>query len=367
MKTRIKIIDASRGIAAIIVLVHHFMTFYVDDIKSVTSTTVVKILSFISDLNTEAVLFFFIISGFCIGLSQKGKLPISKEEIFIYTKKRLIRILPIYFLVLFITFLVGVFTNSIHHDSNYDFSNFIGNLFFLQTPEGVKHWFTPYGHNGPLWSLSYEMFFYAFFPIFSYFLVKTSIKNINLIFILLSLITVISLIINYFKLFTPWFSFLSLFIIWYYGYLLLISFVNQQKNHFHFIFIFCISVVICLNKIHIPSDTVYQAAKGLIIVSLLYGVILIHRINKIKIVLNKVEKFIIFLFYQIGMGSYAIYAFHYIVLMMCAYFELTLIETIILLTISIICCIQLEKLIIQIAARRFNPNRQISKEIYPLK
>ncbi|RZL24358.1 MAG: acyltransferase, partial [Pedobacter sp.] len=151
MPARIKIIDASRGIAAIIVLVHHFMTFYGGHIKSVSSLFVFNILSFISDLNTEAVLFFFIISGFCIGLAQKGILPLSKEEILSYTEKRLLRILPIYFLALFVTFLAGIVTNAIYYDTSYGIINFLGNLFFLQTPEGVKHWFSPYGHNGPLW------------------------------------------------------------------------------------------------------------------------------------------------------------------------------------------------------------------------
>lgn len=365
MQVRIKIIDAARGIAALIVLVHHFMTFYGGHIKSISSLFIINILTFISDLNAEAVLFFFIISGFCIGLAQKGKLPINKEQILSYTKKRLLRILPIYFLALFITFLAGIFTNAIHHDTRYGIINLLGNLFFLQTPAGVKHWFSPYGHNGPLWSLSYEMFFYSFFPFFSYLLTKTSVRSINLISIILWVVTIIPLIFNYFNLFTPWFSFLSLFIIWYYGYLLQSCYVHQKRHDFHFIFVFFISLIICLNRSHIPSDTIFQVAKGLIIVSVLYSLISIYRINRIKMILSKVEKITVFLFYKIGLGSYALYALHYVILMMCAYHKITSIETLAILIISLICCIQLEKIIVKIAARRFSPNRQIHKDIYP--
>lgn len=209
------------------------------------------------------------------------------------------------------------------------------------------------------------MFFYGFFPLFSYILIKISIKTINLISIILLTITIISLMFNYFKLFTPWFSFLSLFIIWYYGYLLQSCYVHQKQHDFHFIVIFFISVIICLNKSHIPSDTIYQIAKGLIIVSIIYSLISIYHINRVKMTLSKVENILVFLFYKIGLGSYALYAFHYVILMMCAYFKLTLIETLAILIISVVCCIQLEIIIVKIAARRFSLNRQINKDIYP--
>lgn len=365
MKSRIKIIDALRGIAALLVLTHHFITFFGNAVKSVASEFIIKILIFISDLNSEAVLFFFIISGFCIGLSLKGNLIREKEEVLFYIRKRLIRIFPIYFLALFVTFLVGISTNSLNYDSSYKFSNLLGNLLFLQTPESVKHWFSPYGHNGPLWSLSYEMFFYMFFPLFSYFLVKTSAKTITVISIILLIITIVSLVLNYINLFTPWFSFLSLFIIWYYGYFLLLSYINKQHHDIHFILLFYFSLIVCLNKSYIPSDTIYLIAKGLMMVSTLYFAIKITRIKRVKIIYDKIERVIVFLFYKIGLGSYALYAFHYVVLMMCAYFKLTLIETVVVLIISIICCIKLEKFIVKITVRKFNQNQQLKKEVYP--
>jgi len=364
VRNRIKIIDALRGVAALFVLLHHFMVFFSDALENATNDSINKILIFISDLNSEAVLFFFIISGFCIGLSLNGSLPHKKRDVLLYIKKRFIRIMPIYFLALFITFLVGVFTNSTNYDSSYKLSNLLGNLFFLQTPEGVKHWFSPYGHNGPLWSLSYEMFFYLFFLPFSYFLRKLSLKNINLISFLLMGVTIISLALNHLNLFTPWFSFLSIFIIWYYGYLLFSNHVHMKRYDVHFIFLFYISIIICLNRSYIPSDTIYLVSKGLIMVSLLYSLIFMYRVNRVKIVLNTIERITIFLFYQIGLGSYALYAFHYVILLMCAYFKLTLIETIVILIISIICCIQLEKFIIKIASR-FGSSKRLNKEIYP--
>jgi peptidoglycan/LPS O-acetylase OafA/YrhL len=345
-ENRIKIIDSLRGIAALIVVFHHFMVFNSTGMQSHVNHNVWSLLLFISDLNIEAVLFFFIISGFCIGLSLKGILPIQKSSFKNYLIKRCRRILPIYFIGLIMAFLSGLIINRLSQDNSFSFINLAGNLLFLQTPISVVHWFSPYGNNGPLWSLSYEMFFYIFFPIFSILLVKRSIKTTYLITSLLLIITTICLVINRYLFFLPWFSFLSLFIIWYFGYILFQHYTSNKRNHAFFIFVFSISTTICFYKDLIPSDSLYLVFKGLLMASIFYFFMCIYQTRRF-VILNKIEQIIIFLFYQIGKGSYMLYVSHYIILILCNFYHLNLYETIVALLTNIIFSIKLEALIHQ--------------------
>lgn len=344
-ENRIKIIDSLRGIAALIVVFHHFMVFNLNELQPIVSHNVWSLLLFISDLNIEAVLFFFIISGFCIGLSLKGILPIQKGNFKNYFIKRCRRILPIYFIALMMVFLSGLVTTFFKNNS-FSLINLLGNLLFLQTPISGAHWFGPYGGNGPLWSLGYEMFFYLFFPIFSIILIKSDIKNLYLTISLLFVITIVSLTANRYLFFTPWFSFLSLFIIWYFGFILFQCYALNRWNHVFFVLVFTISAIFCVYKSLIPSDSLYLVFKGMMMTSIFYFFMCIYQ-TKRSVILNKVKQIIIFLFYQIGKGSYMLYVSHYIILMLCNFYHLNLLETIVVLLTNIVISIKLEALIHQ--------------------
>src|SRR5258708_4374619 len=127
---RIKILDSCRGLAALIVVFHHLYTRFGYLYPQENSMAIHGVLNFISQLNGEAVLFFFILSGFSIRLSLRKGLPVRKESLNEYLYRRFKRILPLYFLALLVTFIAGLI---IHQTFKPDYSirNLIGNLFFL--------------------------------------------------------------------------------------------------------------------------------------------------------------------------------------------------------------------------------------------
>ncbi|QDA58917.1 acyltransferase family protein [Hymenobacter jejuensis] len=103
----------------------------------------------------QAVLVFFLLSGYVIELSTK-QVALTSASIPEYLKKRLVRIYPIYALSMLLTLLVAV-----HH---YSFST-ITNHFTL-----TQILFSPLiEENNPVWSLHYEVLFYLLFIPLSYF------------------------------------------------------------------------------------------------------------------------------------------------------------------------------------------------------
>ena len=150
-------LEAIRGFVAIYVVIHHLILF-----TTIYSTTP-KFLKLLFRFGREAVLIFFLLSGFVICLSmQKNK----KDNFYQYFKKRFLRIYPI----LIMTFLLStiVFWLNDYQFSLIDTKNLVGNLLQFQRMEdepGFK--LQPFLNNYPLWSLAYEWWFYMlFFPLF---------------------------------------------------------------------------------------------------------------------------------------------------------------------------------------------------------
>ncbi len=110
----------------------------------------------------EAVMLFFLISGFVIFYSTEKKKPDFKT----YFSHRWKRIYPI--------FLVALLLGSINILSSWQsfpWRDFFGNLFMLQDWKEVKPgvWFESFGGDLPLWSLAYEWWFYLlFYPIWRF-------------------------------------------------------------------------------------------------------------------------------------------------------------------------------------------------------
>jgi peptidoglycan/LPS O-acetylase OafA/YrhL len=160
-------VDAARGLAAGIVLIHHLTVFFPDAFTTLLGydTLAARGLGLLSDLNTEAVMLFFVVSGFCIRSSSLRSDFARWDDVVYYGRRRFARIVPLYWFALAFTGLTGA-TLGLTADHAFSFETLVGNLSFLQSSDSSRgNWFVPYGLNGPLWSISYEVFYYVLFPI----------------------------------------------------------------------------------------------------------------------------------------------------------------------------------------------------------
>jgi peptidoglycan/LPS O-acetylase OafA/YrhL len=353
---RLVFLDSLRGIAALMVVFHHFMVFNGPKIQLSVSHRVFDLFTFLSDLNVEAVLFFFVLSGFSIGLAQKGAFLTHQLGTNRYLYKRFKRILPIYWLALAFTIFIGILINS-YKEPSYSLVNFIGNLLFLQTStHATNYWFSPYGENGPLWSLAYELFFYLFFPFLSWFIFKyKDFEKKWLTWAFLVFLTLIAIIINKYGFYIPPLAFLSYFLVWWAGFQIARDQFIPQKSNFFWLFVFIISAVIQILSPRIPSTSIIEISEGLLIASLFYFLLVWNRIwqspskNEFKTGIN-------FFFKQVGYGSYALYALHYPLFIYLNHQKMGWMYQIIYIFGLLFCCIVIEKWTVKQKFRLFKLN-----------
>ncbi len=148
-------LESLRGIAAFIVVMGH-LNFYGNYLDRTLVFNLFKGISFDSHL---AVLIFFCLSGYVIGLSTK---PLTNlKEILLYAKKRWVRIYPIFIMTIGIlipiTYVNGVFSLKI-------FQDYIFFIFGIFRPIFME--------ANPLWSLQYEMVFYIIFIPISFYKIR---------------------------------------------------------------------------------------------------------------------------------------------------------------------------------------------------
>lgn len=104
--------------------------------------------------STEAVIIFFVLSGLIMTLSVQRK-PRTAGK---FIRQRLVRVYPIYLFAVALAGMMAVLIGGRLSDTSW-----FGNLLFLQTLSG--NIVSPPSTNPPLWSLSYEMTYYAFFAV----------------------------------------------------------------------------------------------------------------------------------------------------------------------------------------------------------
>ena len=149
-------LEALRGFAAFYVLLHHISSSYLGLKHTIWG------LPF--RFGQEGVLIFFLLSGFVIcysyGSNQEGR-----HDFWAYLMKRGRRIYPIFIISLLLSYFIQCFAS--HQLEPVNFSVLVGNLFMLQDhPEKPGVFVVPFADNMPLWSLSYEWWFYMmFYPI----------------------------------------------------------------------------------------------------------------------------------------------------------------------------------------------------------
>jgi peptidoglycan/LPS O-acetylase OafA/YrhL len=154
-KQHFEILDGLRGIAALAVVIFHFMEWvYTDSSKN-----------FIGH-GFLAVDFFFCLSGFVIGYAYDNR--IGKMGVAQFFKLRLIRLHPLVVLGTVLG-LLGFFLDPFASPTTYSAGKiallFVGSLFLIPLPLMQERAFNLFAFNAPSWSLFWEYvanIFYAF-------------------------------------------------------------------------------------------------------------------------------------------------------------------------------------------------------------
>ncbi|MBT1702544.1 acyltransferase family protein [Chryseosolibacter indicus] len=157
-KHHFEILDGLRGVAALAVVIFHFMEWVFPDFSK----------NFIAH-GFLAVDFFFCLSGFVIGYAYDGRLPkIGLGEFF---KLRLIRLHPLVVLgsvVGLLGFLFDPFALSSAYDIRALALLFVCSVFLIPLPLMEERFFNLFALNAPAWSLFWEYVANVFYALVLY-------------------------------------------------------------------------------------------------------------------------------------------------------------------------------------------------------
>lgn len=341
---RIVVLDSLRGLAAMIVCLHHFLFINSSYFGVYKGQSWYDILFRVSEYNKEAVLFFFVLSGFSIGLSLKNKAPDSPETTNEYLYRRFKRILPVYIIALLFTLLSGFVMHQAHLQ-NYSAWNMLGNLLFLQTADIIDgSWFIPYGFNGPLWSLSFEFFFYCFFPL-AYLINRKYLSRINILvkYAVLLVLSVAAFAVNK-AFFVPYFTFFSLFIVWLSGYLASRTYLKGETYHLLFTGAFVFGILyLAAGRHFLSSNTMVFICKGLLMAAVFYLITFFSKSAIAQTIFKWPVWVVNKIFNYIGRGSYATYALHYPLMLMLRYFHVNIVVQVPVILLFIFLCTTVEE------------------------
>ena len=173
MKTKLKSFETYRGFAALMIAAIHF------EVNSPLSNHFLA--------NGFFVHFFFTLSGFVMYLNYHNRIT-DFNAILIFLKKRFLRLYPLHALFLIIFLFIEVFKYFLEVNygveannrafSNNNLYNFFGNVFLIQT------FFDSNSYNTPSWSISAEYYTYLLFALIIFF----PKKNFLIVFILITLV-----------------------------------------------------------------------------------------------------------------------------------------------------------------------------------
>lgn len=211
-KSRLDNLEIARGGLSLYVFFHHFI-FAHEELAGIQRFLF---------MGQASVMTFFVMSGFVIYYATLARRP--SLDGWDYTKRRVLRIFPVFLLSLIWSWLF----RSIEMGSwmDLDWKTLLGNVAMLQD----KHPYSivkPYMHNLSLWSLSYEFYFYMLFiPLV--FIASTHVWRQRLVGLGFSIIGFASfwLLPNQFSLF------LAYFFLWWAGAELCREYVDKGKVTF---------------------------------------------------------------------------------------------------------------------------------------
>jgi peptidoglycan/LPS O-acetylase OafA/YrhL len=321
-------LDGLRGLAALYVLIHHARWLLWEGYNegflihpqqySIFNKLLVYFFSFFR-FGYEAVLLFFILSGFVIHLRYAIRIKENGSAVpfdyWAFIKKRILRIYPPFIFVLLLTFFLdtlGMYLNYSIYNSNtsnlfinqhvhadHSMLTLLGNLIFT-----LKIYVPAWGTNEALWSLALEWWFYMLYPLFFYIHRKNILASTLIIAILFCLS------------FIPFPGYLLLpervfyyMIIWWLGVLLADIYTKRINLDFKWISpLFLLLILLLLNLI--PEYFIaYKALLwGLGFTGLFAFLFHLKENNIIIAFLNKLK--------PLGSFSYSLYVIHFPVLVL---------------------------------------------------
>jgi peptidoglycan/LPS O-acetylase OafA/YrhL len=161
------LISLFRGVAALEVAASHLRAQTLPSLRSLPDPNIwYQALSFFTGFAHQAVVVFFLVSGWLVGGSLLNKLN-SSNAMLTYCVDRITRLWIVLIPVFLVTMLFGMVTGNVDpgkfdHSLNNEYSTvaFLGSLF------GLQDIVVPcFGGNFSLWSLSYEISYYVLFPL----------------------------------------------------------------------------------------------------------------------------------------------------------------------------------------------------------
>ncbi|HKR06077.1 MAG TPA: acyltransferase [Bacteroidia bacterium] len=261
--TDLLFLDGLRGLAALFVMMGHarllvwegFNEGYLKHPESYNAFNKMLVYFFslfATKYGHQAVLFFFVLSGFLIHLKYASRLsadPNNKFDLGNYLVRRIRRIYPPLIFALLLTALLDYIGRSIsaptydlraaselpfypHFTSNYNLKTFLGNLFFLN-----ETYVPNFGSNGPLWSLKYEWWFYIFYPLFYLINRRSPLGSFGLMILLF--------ILSFFRELVPVLllrDIFSMMVCWWLGVLLADIYTGRVKIPFKYLAVFALLV-----------------------------------------------------------------------------------------------------------------------------
>ncbi|RYY06558.1 MAG: acyltransferase [Sphingobacteriaceae bacterium] len=177
--TQSNFIHSIRWISAVLVVMNHLRSLLFKDYLEVSNPKglLIKFFYLITSLGHSAVIFFFVLSGYLIGRSVINQINYKVFNFKDYLLNRVSRI----YAVLIVALLFTWFFDSIggFYDANEIYSNRVGFAtlnFSVVQHSTIIHFLAsllmmqsillpPFGSNGPLWSLSFEFWYYVMFPV----------------------------------------------------------------------------------------------------------------------------------------------------------------------------------------------------------
>lgn len=161
------LISLLRGLAAIQVVAAHLRAQIYPSLKGVVDPTAwYQALAFFTGFAHQAVVVFFLLSGWLVGGSLLNKLH-EPRALTSYAIDRMTRMWIVLIPAFLLTLVIGAVGNVVNPaalsfapENEYSMAAFIGNLFGLQDMAVPR-----FGGNFALWSLANEMWYYVLFPL----------------------------------------------------------------------------------------------------------------------------------------------------------------------------------------------------------